>query len=1259
MACTCTQSQMVMVVLAVLTTSSTGIVYHVKPNSTYNCPSVYKYCHTLAHYVQDVTHFFASHTTMVFLPGTHILPQVNNSHVIAIHNVRDLALEGSDSLSPSPFGLAPEPSSKIQCNGSTTGIEFIRVEGLSIRSLTFSSCGSEHAHHSYYRNSALAFMVASHLSLSSVMVRNNTGYGVYASNTIGISIINSTFAFNSGTHDHYGGNVQLHYSNCYTRSSLHIGFSNFLYGNHNYKDADTSNYPQASGLMIMLESSDVCVMIDHVKLSGNIGGKGGNLAIEVKNTDLIRPIQINNSNISHGHAYDGGGVHLSVVQFKLGAHRNADVLCISNTHIVHNHADHRGGGFFTYTSYTEEEQELQAGGTVTIENCHFHSNSKGQKGKEPSSGGATIDVSNFVPGYIQHGLSKLNFINDTFSHSYDICDSSTSAAAIFLNQQPCASFTDCNFTDNACTALVASRTNILFQGYATVERNNGSNGGGLLLCEGSLMYLFPNTTVHFVNNHAKLSGGAIYVEDTYLQTWPPCFFQLKVNNASQTLNYMKTVHIHFHHNSAAISGSVLYGGSVDRCFLMQYLKHSQKHNSTYAFNTLFSPNNSSSDHSYISSDPVRVCFCDNNIPNCSSTIHSLQVFPGQKFMISVVVVGQRNGAVPGIVLAKYSSSLASIDNSQVVNESHCTKLQYTAYSRHACSSENITLTAHKPGSATSSVKPDQQAVKVHVTLKTCTLGFTLIGDNSQHCGCVSKLEKNGFNCSISNNKNSTCTILHKTPVVPSWIGVCSSKNTTEKGLLYYGHCPFDFCKMGNVDIISTLDTLDQDAQCAYKRRGILCGKCQHKFSLTLGSSKCHKCSDYSLLIIIVFATAGLLLVIFLTACNLTVSEGTINGLIFYANIVQMNWANYFPTPQPHFPNGLTRVLSVFVAWVNLDLGIETCFYDGMDAYAKTWLQFVFPIYLWVIAGIIVLLSRKYTVIARATGKHAVQVLATLILLSFAKLLRTVIAALSYAILHCSTGSGAEHTERVWLSDGSIGYLQGKHIPLFIATVLVFSMLSLPYTLILVFIQCLQKSRMSWIWRLKPLFDAYTAPYKDNYRFWTGHLLLVRIILLAANLVNDRTVNLLITIAACSHIIMLSVLALRGVYKKWTFDILETSFVLNLGVLSAATVAFSKNDAEAGQQVLHMQAGLVCTSVGIAFTTFLGILFFHTCKQIIRSTVWKNLSARISNSQRELEPLLVGNSCQAANEPTSTTLLLPPTFDHSDEYREPLLAYEDT
>ena len=87
--------------------------------------------------------------------------------------------------------------------------------------------------------------------------------------------------------------------------------------------------------------------------------------------------------------------------------------------------------------------------------------------------------------------------------------------------------------------------------------------------------------------------------------------------------------------------------------------------------------------------------------------------------------------------------------------------------------------------------------------------------------------------------------------------------------------------------------------------------------------------------------------------------------------------------------------SLFIAWLNLDLGGETCFYNGLDGYAKTWLQFVFPVYIWVIVAIIIWLSRRYTLAAKLCGPHAVKVLATLFLLSYAKTVHTVITALSF------------------------------------------------------------------------------------------------------------------------------------------------------------------------------------------------------------------------------------------------------------------------
>ena len=120
----------------------------------------------------------------------------------------------------------------------------------------------------------------------------------------------------------------------------------------------------------------------------------------------------------------------------------------------------------------------------------------------------------------------------------------------------------------------------------------------------------------------------------------------------------------------------------------------------------------------------------------------------------------------------------------------------------------------------------------------------------------------------------------------------------------------------------------EDMQCTDNRSGVLCGGCRDNFSLALGSNRClHGCSNNSLSLIIAFAAAGIALVFFIKILNLTVSQGTINGLIFYANIVGVEQTVLFSSED------IWNIFrSVFIAWVNLDLGIETCFFDGMDAY---------------------------------------------------------------------------------------------------------------------------------------------------------------------------------------------------------------------------------------------------------------------------------------------------------------------------------------
>ena len=280
-------------------------------------------------------------------------------------------------------------------------------------------------------------------------------------------------------------------------------------------------------------------------------------------------------------------------------------------------------------------------------------------------------------------------------------------------------------------------------------------------------------------------------------------------------------------------------------------------------------------------------------------------------------------------------------------------------------------------------------------------------------------------------------------------------------------------------------------------------------------------------------------------------------------------------------------LSIFIAWLNLDFGIETCFYNGMDAYTKTWLQFVFPMYIWLLVGLMILVSNYSHRFAKMLGNNPVSVLATLILLSYTKILRTLIAVFYITHLEYPT-----YSRGVWLYDANIDYLGGKHIPLFLVAVLVFLFLFLPYTLLLLFGQWLQAishlNLFSWVnsARLKPFMDSYHAPYKAKHRYWPGLLLMLHFVLLlvvALNLQQDPGVNLLAIVVTTASLVAWAWVS-GGVYRNCCLDALECSFALNLNISAAATLFVKLSQGN--------QLAVGYTSVSIALATFIGILVFQ-------------------------------------------------------------------
>ena len=346
------------------------------------------------------------------------------------------------------------------------------------------------------------------------------------------------------------------------------------------------------------------------------------------------------------------------------------------------------------------------------------------------------------------------------------------------------------------------------------------------------------------------------------------------------------------------------------------------------------------------------------------------------------------------------------------------------------------------------------------------------------------------------------------------------------------HCPYDYCKPYS----SYLNFTSSHLQCQFSRTGLLCGKCPEGLSTIFGSSQCLYCSLTSvyLLIVIPLAIAGVALVVLLFSLNLTITDGNIIPFILYANIVSINNIIFFPQNSSNHP------AYVFISLANLDLGISTCFYDGMDDYAKMWLQLLYPGYLICIAATLIVASHYLPKVQQLTAQRALPVLVTLFLLSYTKILRMVCSVLfSYTKL---TQLPSLRTTIVWSVDANVTLFGTKFIVLFILCIMMFLIL-IPFTVILTCTRIL--SRFNFIHYFKPLLDAYQGPYKTEFCYWPGLQIVIRTAFFGLSAL-EKDFNLTIGIAVLVAIGYFQ--ALFGVYKSKYKNYNELLILLNIVAL---------------------------------------------------------------------------------------------------------------
>ena len=1167
------------------------VTFYIKPTFHFGgCPSAYQPCLTLDQYARhelqtkpEKVAASSSSFTLIFLPGNHI-----SCEKVDFTNVDSFTMIGMNSSS---FNLEnPQTVIELMCDDIHT------YSGFSISHLAINGKGrySIIMRDGIEKMSIVLFQVK--LVASAVLI--NSGHEMF----VNISRVffkaskinvNSTFAANILITDsifHSGNQSQTmafcHKGLYHTVNILFVLKPHFLQmtidnvtifdlpqtetyleppgHNSSFCDPNESRLDTGSDFALLLQPSDnVQPRITIV----NVSITNSNFIHNQKNSTamILELLQSSHVRISNMviHGYTQGAIvvlnHWTTVVFKL---HNTTIEGNSLSYPIMNDLEMNAGAGLTIYNFIHE---LKIPMYYEISNCVFQNNVDSQEKSEI---------------VLIYGMNSI-YINDSV------------------------------FANNYGTAISAHDSKCSLIGSVEFDNNSAKRGGALALYA-SILKLTVETKACFYNNSASEFGGAIYVEnpsfDFITNINRPCFYQVAMLGFDPS-----NLHIHFESNTATEGGDNIYGAQISGRCLVNAINHNVKSAFT------FIPNNTLSS---VSSRATRICLCDSySHPQCTDKsrifVTNFTAYPGEMLSINATTVGAEFGTTTGNVYAKIMQSSDSLIGrlgrprhalQPVSSKDHCTTLKYSIYSQSKYKilylvSTNTSYRREYEDFYYSSIdtaieeytRDDRIStvllttpIFINITLKECPPGFNMTGDSPyMYCDCYAELLAYNIRCTIQDG------IGHITREGNNWVGVYEDKIT------FNDKCLSEYCRQEVVTIGMEDKLNESDSQCAFNHAGVLCGGCKEGYSVDLGSSHCLYCpgnSKYATAVV-AFLFGGLMLVGIILLLNLKISNGGINGLIFYANIVWAYRSLMFPHSDVSVNDGLQKVIKyffkIFIATLNLDIGFQMCFWDGMDAFSKSILQFAIPIYIWIITGVAWVMLKYCSCCLRCRqckcAQRPVKVLVTLILMSYAKLIRTVLGVFTFSVLKIYPGNA---TKVVWSLDGNVPYLKGKHVGLFVIA-LVALFVALIYTVYIFVVGLISREdkrrkcqKILDITMPLPLnfYDAHFVSFKENHRYWLGLLLFVRAFLLvifSSTLGISPVINLPILILVTT--LLLFWMGWKKIYKKKSVWVLQGLSLSNLIVLSGGVLYAELANKEILKSIF------ICVSIGIALLQFAVIL----------------------------------------------------------------------
>ena len=589
---------MAIILLLVLSISCSARHVYIQPSEGEHCPAGTP-CYNITTFAKMTQNFSNSSGLVVhFMEGTHLL---DLQEPVVFMNLTNAVFEGDGRMEQGFHETVWQSTVVIKCTEhSSTGIAFVDGFNITFRNITITNCGADMKVYIDYHcicneliknlncNASLGYFCVNRITVDHASIQNGSENGLLIVAAGGdLQISNSSFAQSDGNNtmviytSYYG---QLPYQH----KTLNIINSNLSFGGINYQ------YSASLSVLLLQKSCRVDIVLDSVVVYKNKGN-----GIFIASNDVKVPtynLSITNSHISHSNR---GGLIITTRPVITPPYDSLREIINFNQAIVIVNSN------FTYNHQSKAVIEIAFEGiqytsSVIIESTEISHNTPYNHGLFLSSRTIYRTDSHFK-------VSLLNVIvnnNSICPMSSDTDEFTSAIHGVFVNSLV---LNNVSIINNIMTGLSVYHTAVQVNGASVFHNNTGIVGGGLGVYGDSYLNFEYNSMLYFTNNSA-MRGGAIFVETSYLLSEPVCFFQH--SNSETKLQQMAF----FSGNKADVAGSVLYGGDIHHCYLYPHynlsIDQSQYFNRTFEYST-------QSGSSVISSDPIDVCFCDDDKMKCS------------------------------------------------------------------------------------------------------------------------------------------------------------------------------------------------------------------------------------------------------------------------------------------------------------------------------------------------------------------------------------------------------------------------------------------------------------------------------------------------------------------------------------------------------------------------------------------------------------------------------------------------------------------